>query len=75
MDAQVKGTRIAADSEKPEGEWNSCDIVARDGVVEVSINGVPQNRASAVQPSSGRIGFQLEGAPYELRRVTISALD
>jgi hypothetical protein len=66
---------VAADSEKPEGEWNSCDVVARDGVVEVSINGVPQNRASAVQPASGRIGFQLEGAPYELRRVSITPID
>jgi hypothetical protein len=67
--------RVGANNEKPEGEWNSCDIVARDGVVDVSINGVPQNRASGVQPSFGRIGFQLEGAPYELRNVTLVPLD
>ena len=66
---------IAADSEKPVGEWNSCDIVARDGVVEVSVNGVLQNRASALAPGAGRIGFQLEGTPYELRRVTLAPLD
>jgi hypothetical protein len=67
--------RIAPDSEKPAGEWNSCDIVARDGVVEVSINGVMQNKASALTPGAGRIGFQLEGTPYELRRVTLVPLE
>ncbi|MES2898180.1 MAG: DUF1080 domain-containing protein [Pseudomonadota bacterium] len=67
--------RMGANSELPVGQWNTCDIVARDGVVEVSVNGVPQNRASALAPGAGRIGFQLEGAPYELRRVTLVAID
>lgn len=66
--------RISPDSEKPVGEWNSVDIVARDGVVEVSVNGVVQNRASMLAPGMGRIGFQLEGTPYELRRVTLVPL-
>jgi hypothetical protein len=67
--------RTAADSEKPAGEWNSCDIVSRDGTVEVTVNGVLQNRVSNVSPASGRIGFQLEGTPYELRRVELTPLD
>jgi hypothetical protein len=67
--------RMAADSELPAGEWNTCDIVARDGAVEVRINGALQNTASKVEPSSGRIGFQLEGAAYELRRVAITPID
>jgi hypothetical protein len=75
-DAPVRiKARMAADSEKPLGEWNSCDIVARDGTVQVSINGVLQNTASKVEPHEGRIGFQLEGAPYELRRVTLTPID
>ncbi len=65
----------AADSEKPVGEWNACDIVSRDGVVEVTLNGVLQNRVTEVKPASGRIGFQLEGTPYELRHVTLTPLD
>lgn len=65
----------APDSELPAGEWNSADIVSRDGVVEVSINGVPQNRISQGKPDSGRIGFQLEGAPYELRNVQLERLE
>lgn len=64
----------AADSEKPAGQWNSCDIVSRGGTLEVSINGVPQNRISRASPHAGRVGFQLEGAPYELRNVTIAPL-
>lgn len=66
--------RTAADSEKPAGEWNTCDIVSRDGTVEVTVNGVLQNRVSNVSPASGRIGFQLEGTPYELRRVELTPL-
>jgi hypothetical protein len=65
----------AAGSERAPGEWNSCDIVSRDGTVEISINGVAQNRISGAQPAQGRIGFQLEGAPYELRQVTLAPLD
>lgn len=66
---------IAAASEKPAGEWNSADIVSRDGMIEVSVNGVLQNRISHAAPRQGRIGFQLEGTPYELRRVTLEPLD
>jgi hypothetical protein len=65
----------APDSEKPAGEWNSMDVSCRDGVVEVSINGVAQNRVSGAMPKSGPIGFQLEGTPYELRNLRIQALD
>ena len=65
----------AADSELPAGEWNVCDIFSRDGDIDVTINGVRQNRVTASDPASGRIGFQLEGAPYELRRVQLVELN
>lgn len=65
----------AADSERPAGEWNYADIESRDGSVTVSINGVAQNKVTQASPSSGRIGFQLEGAPYELRHVNLTPLD
>ena len=67
-------TRTGGDSELSPGEWNSVDIVCRDGTVDVAVNGVAQNRVTAVQPSAGRIGFQLEGAPYQLRNVTLVRL-
>jgi hypothetical protein len=67
--------RTAADSEKPVGQWNAVDVVCRDGSIEVRVNGVLQNRVTHSNPSSGPVGFQLEGTPYELRNVTITPLD
>jgi hypothetical protein len=66
---------VAANSEKPAGEWNSMDIVARDGVIEVSVNGVAQNRVTGASPREGRIGFQFEGTPYQLRHVELTPLE
>jgi len=65
----------AASSERPAGEWNSADIVSRDGVIEVTVNGVLQNRVTKAAPAEGRIGFQLEGTPYELRNIGLTPLD
>lgn len=64
----------AADSEKPAGEWNSCDIVCRDGTITVTVNGVLQNQITRAKPASGRVGFQLEGIPFELRAVRLTPL-
>jgi hypothetical protein len=64
----------APDSEKPPGEWNACDIVCRGDTIEVTINGVVQNRVSGCAPATGKIGFQLEGTAYELRHVRLSPL-
>jgi len=66
---------IAADSEKPAGEWNSCDIICRGDSVEVVINGIPQNGVTGCSLREGAVGFQFEGAPFELRQVTVTPLD
>jgi hypothetical protein len=64
----------AADSEKPVGAWNHCDVVCRDGTITVTVNGVLQNKISGATPRAGRIGFQLEGIPFELRAVRLTPL-
>jgi hypothetical protein len=64
----------AADSERAPGEWNSMDVLVRGGCVDVTINGVPQNAVTFAQPATGRIGFQLEGTPYELRNLRVERL-
>jgi hypothetical protein len=64
----------AADSEKPVGEWNACDVTCLNGTIEVTVNGVLQNKVSGCQPASGKIGFQLEGIPYELRNVSVETI-
>jgi len=66
--------RRAESSEKPLGEWNTCDIVCRGDTLEVTINGVAQNRVTHVAPAAGRVGFQLEGTPFELRNVRLEPL-
>jgi len=65
----------APDSERPAGAWNAMDVTCRDGVIEVAVNGVAQNRVTGSNPAAGRIGFQLEGTPYELRNLRIDAID
>jgi hypothetical protein len=66
--------RHADSSEKPFGEWNTCDIICRGDTFEVTVNGVPQNKITQCVPATGKIGFQLEGTPFELRNVTIAPL-
>jgi hypothetical protein len=65
----------APDSEKPAGEWNSCDITCRGDTIEVLVNGVLQNRVTGASLQGGKIGFQFEGTPFELRGVTVVGLD
>jgi len=65
----------ADDSERRAGEWNTCEVICRGDQLEVSINGVVQNRLTHVSPARGRIGFQFEGAPFELRHVSLVRLD
>ncbi|WP_438479971.1 3-keto-disaccharide hydrolase [Oleiharenicola lentus] len=66
--------RLAADSEKPAGQWNTCDIVCRGDTIEVSINGVAQNKVTGTSSRRGKIGFQFEGATFELRNITIESI-
>ncbi len=66
--------RLSPDSEKPVGEWNTCLIDCRGGTIEVTINGVAQNRVTKCVPASGKIGFQLEGVPFEIRHVRLEPL-
>ena len=64
----------APDSEKPVGEWNSTDIVCRGDAVEVTINGVVQNKVAGCAVAEGKVGFQLEGVPFELRNIRLESL-
>lgn len=66
--------RCAPSSEKPPGEWNACDLVCRDGTIEVTVNGVVQNRVTGCAPAAGHVGFQLEGTPFELRALQLAPL-
>ena len=66
--------RTGPSSEKPIGEWNTCDIICRGDTVECRINGVLENRATHVTPHSGKVGLQIEGYPLEWRAITLAPL-
>jgi hypothetical protein len=67
-------THSAPDSERAVGEWNACDVVCRGTTIEVTVNGVAQNRVTGVSVAEGKVGFQFEGTPFELRNVSIAPL-
>lgn len=56
-------------SEKPEGEWNTCDIVSDGDSLVAYINGVLQNKATKIMNHYGAIGWQLEGKAIALRNI------
>lgn len=66
--------KLAPSSEKPQGEWNSVDIVVRGNSVESSVNGVLQNKGTNAYASAGQICLQSEGGPVEFRAVTVEPL-
>jgi hypothetical protein len=67
--------RQKSDSEKPIGQWNIVDIICRNSTIKCMINGIVQNRVTKCKPHAGKIGFQLEGFPYELRNIWLMQLD
>jgi len=56
--------------DQPVGEWNTAVVTCQGNTLDVVINGVPQNHVTGCSLSEGRIGFQLEGTPFELRKLT-----
>jgi hypothetical protein len=75
---RVRGRRVIKlkdSSEKPLGEWNTYEIIAKDDWVVVFVNGVLQNVATKCTLSSGKICLQSEGAPIEFRNVYLEPLE
>ncbi len=58
-------------SEKPFGEWNTIEIVAKGGKIENWVNGVKQNSAAKLTTKCGAIALQSEGGAIEFRNVWI----
>ena len=58
---------------KPVGQWNTLEIVARDGAVRSTLNGVAIAASEATALREGPIGFQLERFDVEFRNVEIQA--
>jgi hypothetical protein len=64
----------ADSSEKPDGEWNSVDIVVKGNTISSSVNGVLQNTGKDAYADAGQICLQSEGGPIEFRNVTVEPI-
>jgi len=63
--------KMADASEKPRGEWNSVDITVQGNTIEVTVNGVLQNKGKDVYTDAGQICLQSEGGAIQFRNITI----
>lgn len=70
----VKGFRGKGDIEKPVGEWNRIECIAKGDKIDVFVNGVLVNQAQDVKPSKGKIQIQSEGAEIFFRKVELIQL-
>ncbi|KAB1154031.1 3-keto-disaccharide hydrolase [Flavobacterium luteum] len=61
-------------TEKPVGEWNSCDVVCRGNTITVRINSVLQNQVTRTSANSGSIALQAEGKLVEFRNLYLEPL-
>lgn len=61
-------------SRKPVGEWNSVEIVSKDGALTSTLNGVKIAESEPAEIKEGPIGFQSEGAEIHWRRVRIKEM-
>jgi 3-keto-disaccharide hydrolase len=56
---------------KPADQWNSVEIVSRDGVITSYLNGQKIAEAGPYEVKEGPIGFQSEGADIHFRNIRI----
>lgn len=56
---------------KPVGEWNTMEIVAKNGEIVSYVNGVRISTVSKCELSEGPIGFQSEGAEIHWKNIRI----
>ena len=72
----TKNTRLIKklDNEKPTGEWNRVEVIAKDGKVTHIVNGVVVNEGEQASLRSGRIIIQSEGAEIWYRKIEIKEL-
>jgi Domain of Unknown Function (DUF1080) len=61
-------------AEKPAGEWNTFEVVCKTNTMEIIVNGTSMNKITGCNNSSGYIGLQSEGGPWEARKISIEPL-
>jgi hypothetical protein len=64
--------KMAATSEKPAGEWNIMEVTCRANTIEVTVNGVLQNKGTNLTETEGYICLQSEGKDIEFKNVFLT---
>jgi hypothetical protein len=76
----AKGARPKVDAEarkkalKPHTEWNSVEIISKEGALTAKLNGVTICESEPYELKEGPIGFQSEGAEIHFRNIRIKEL-
>lgn len=70
----IRGVAKLTDAERPGGEWNRVEVLARGDHYTVWMNGQQINEARGVETVAGPIGLQSEGGEIHFRRVTLTPL-
>ena len=76
----AKGPRPKVNTEarkkarKPHTEWNSIEIIMKNGAITANLNGVTIAQSEPYDLKEGSIGFQSEGAPIDFRKIRIKEL-
>ena len=61
-------------AEKPVGEWNTSRTICAGDNLKAYINDRLMNEITGCTVTNGFVGFQSEGADFEIRRVTLTPL-
>lgn len=71
----VVGFRGRDDVEKPAGEWNRQEVIARGDTLTNIVNGVTVNYGTQASHTWGKIQLQSEGAEIHFRRIELRPLN
>jgi hypothetical protein len=70
----LRAKKMESSSENPPGEWNRYDIVCEGDSIQLTVNGVLQNKGAGANPRSGAICLQSEGSPIQFRNIYLKPL-
>jgi len=62
-------------SENPAGDWNIVEVICNRNSIEISVNGILQNKGTNLAMTSGSVCLQSEGGPIQFRNVYIEPLN
>lgn len=68
----VKDFRGVNDIEKPVGEWNKIECIAKGAEILIYLNDTLVNHVVEAQPQKGRIQIQSEGAEILFRKIELT---